>query len=214
MCTDFLKIEDAAVSGFLHRPLNAAGPGLVLTHGAGANCASPLLIAVAAAFFRAGFFVLRYDLAFRRRRRFGPPHPSTAAEDRASVRAAIDFMRSFSGGPVIAAGHSYGGRQTSVLAAEDARLCDALLLLSYPLHPPNKPAQLRTDHFPRLRTRALFVQGTKDLFGSIQELQSAIAIISARTQLMSVDGAGHDLNRGRFDIASLVLEPLRALYSG
>ena len=101
-----------------------------------------------------------------------------------------------------------------MLAAEHATLCDALLLLSYPLHPPNKPAQMRTQHFPHLRTPALFVQGTNDPFGSIEELKLAIALIPSRTELAQVAGAGHDLHRGRFDILQLVVEPLRALYSG
>lgn len=214
MLNEIAKFEKSGVRGFLHRPGAAAGPGLVLTHGAGANCTSALLVAVAEAFCAAGFFVLRYDLPFRQRRRFGPPHPGTAAEDRAGVRAALDAMRALSAGPVFAGGHSYGGRPTSMLAAEDARVCDALLLLSYPLHPPNKPAQLRTAHFSQLHTPALFAHGTKDPLGSIEEMRTAIALIPARAELVPIAGAGHDLNRGRFDLAAALVEPFRALYSG
>jgi uncharacterized protein len=214
MPNEIAKFENSGVRGFLHRPAPAAGPGLVLTHGAGANCTSALLVAVADAFCAAGFFVLRYDLPFRQRRRFGPPHPSTAAEDRAGVRAAIDAMRALSSGSVFAGGHSYGGRPTSILASEDARACDALLFLSYPLHPPNKPAQLRTAHFPQLHTPALFVHGSKDPLGSIEEMRAAVALIPTRTELVEIAGAGHDLNRGRFDIDAAIVEPIRALYSG
>jgi uncharacterized protein len=214
MATEFERIEQRGVAGFLHRPVQTVAPGLVLTHGAGANCASPLLIAVADAFCSAGFLVLRYDLPFRQRRRFGPPHPSAAAEDRTGVQAAVEIMRALASGAVIAGGQSYGGRQTTMLAAENAALCDALLQLSYPLHPPNKPAQMRTQHFPHLRTPALFVQGTNDPFGSIEELKLAIALIPSRTELAQVAGAGHELNRSRFDIPKLIVEPLGALYSG
>jgi hypothetical protein len=68
-----------------------------------------------------------------------------------------------------------------------------LLLLSYPLHPPRKSEQLRTQHFPNLRTPSLFVHGTRDPFGSIEELTSALRLIPAKTDLTAVEGAGHDL---------------------
>ena len=81
----------------------------------------------------------------------------------------------------------------SMLAATEPGFVDALLLLSYPLHPPRQPQQLRTKHFAQLETPALFVSGTRDGFGSIAELESAIALIPARTQLLEVKGAGHEL---------------------
>ena len=70
---------------------------------------------------------------------------------------------------------------------------DGLLLLSYPLHPPKSPAQMRTAHFPALRTNALFVSGMKDGFGSIEEMTAALALIPAETRLLSIAGAGHEL---------------------
>ena len=90
-----------------------------------------------------------------------------------------------------------------MLAAEEPALADALLLLSYPLHPPNKPDQLRTAHFPSLRTPAVFVHGTKDPFGTIEELRTALQIIPVRTELVTLEGLGHDLARGRFYIDQL-----------
>jgi hypothetical protein len=93
---------------------------------------------------------------------------------------------------VLLGGLSYGGRQASMLAAEEAALADALLLLAYPLHPPARPAEWRTEHFPRLRTPALFVHGTHDPFGSLEELGRARSLIPARTELLVVQGS-HDL---------------------
>ena len=90
-------------------------------------------------------------------------------------------------------GHSYGGRQATMLCADEPDLVGGLLLLSYPLHPPRKPEQLRTQHFSELVTPALFVHGTRDPFGSIEEMQSALKLIPAKTELLEVDGAGHDL---------------------
>lgn len=187
------------VQGFLHEPEAGNGNALVLTHGAGGNCKAAVLVAVAESFQAAGWHVLRCDLAFRQRRPFGPPSPATAGQDRDSLRAAVAAMRRRVRGTVVLGGHSYGGRQSSMLAADDPSIADALLLLSYPLHPPNKPGQLRTAHFPELRTPALVVQGTKDPFGTIEELRSALDFIPARTMLIEVAGAGHDLARGKFD---------------
>jgi predicted alpha/beta-hydrolase family hydrolase len=186
--------------GFLHRPDAASGAGLALTHGAGSDCTAPLLIAVAARFCAAGVTVLRCDLAFRRRRAKGPPSPATAAADRESLRDAVAALRDLVPGPVYLGGHSYGGRQASMLAADMPDVAAALLLLSYPLHPPQKPTQLRVQHFPRLRVPALFVHGTADAFGTVAELEAAIAAIPAPTRVIAIDGAGHDLKRGRFDL--------------
>ncbi len=80
-----------------------------------------------------------------------------------------------------------------MLAASDPAVTPALLLLSYPLHPPRRPEQLRTAHFPDLRTRALFVHGVRDPFGSPEEMQAALALISAETSLIMIPKAGHEL---------------------
>jgi predicted alpha/beta-hydrolase family hydrolase len=192
------------VRGFLHRPGNPGGWGLVLTHGAGSDCNAPLLVAVAAAFCDAGVTALRCDLPFRQRRASGPPSPSLAAADRAGLRSAVAAMREIVPGAILLGGHSYGGRQASLLAADEPGVAAALLLLSYPLHPPGKPAQLRTQHFPRLRLPVLFVHGVTDPFGSIAELQAAIATIPTDPRIIPIEKAGHDLKKGRFDLAMIV----------
>ena len=196
----------------LHRPEQPNGRGLVLTHGAGANCKSHLLIRVAEAFTSAGWYVLRYDLPFRQRKPFGPPSPSTAAEDRQGLKAAAAELRKIATGDVFMGGHSYGGRQASMLAAEEPDLIEGLLLLSYPLHPPNKPTNLRTAHFPALRAPTTFAHGTKDPFGTVEELRAALALTHAPTKLIIVEGAGHDLKKGAFDISELInsLSPTKA----
>ena len=84
-----------------------------------------------------------------------------------------------------------------MLAAEAPGLADRLLLLSYPLHAPGKPAQLRTAHLPNLRTPTVFVHGSRDPFGTLEEMKAAIALIPAPTQLLAIDGVGHDLGRNR-----------------
>jgi predicted alpha/beta-hydrolase family hydrolase len=198
------------VRGFLHPPARASGDGLVLTHGAGGNCAAPLLVAAAEAFAAAGACVLRCELPFRQRRAAGPPARGDAAGDRAGLRQALAALRELAPGRLFLGGHSYGGRQASMLAAEEPGLAAALLLLSYPLHPPQRPEALRTAHFPALRTACVFVHGTADGFGTLAEMAAAVALIPAATRLLPIAGAGHDLRRGRLDFAPVVAAVLGA----
>jgi predicted alpha/beta-hydrolase family hydrolase len=188
---------DPFVRGLLHRPTNPNGSGLVLAHGAGSNCQAPLLIALAQTFSDAGFVVLRIDLPYRQDRPYGPPGPGDAMRDRAGLKNAVAAIKNLAARRIFLGGHSYGGRQASMLCAEipeDApKEVAGLLLLSYPLHPPRKPDQLRTQHFFHLHTPALFVQGTRDPFASIGEIEQALDLIPAKTQLLPIEGAGHDL---------------------
>ena len=201
--------ESDGVFGTLHRPDNPTGDALILTHGAGSNAQAPLLVGVARTFAAAGCLVLRYDLPFRRERPKGPPFPAHAARDRAGIAQAAEAVRRLATGRVFAGGHSYGGRQTAMLAAERPGMAAGLLLLSYPLHPPSQPDRKRTAFFPELRTPALFVHGTADPFGSLAELREAMAAIPAVTGLLPVEGAGHDLKRG-LDLPA-ILARFRAL---
>ena len=201
---------DPPVRGFVHIPETLTGNGLVLTHSAASNAQAPVLLAIGGAFAEAGFTVLRLNLPFRQNRSFGPPRD--AARDRAGIKNGIAALKKIlEGGPAPAAdagmgsesgaeasriflgGHSYGGRQASMLLAEEPALAAGLLLLSYPLHPERRPEQLRTQHLPNLRTPTLLIHGTRDPLGRIEELEQAIKMIPAGTKLMPVEGAGHDL---------------------
>ena len=184
---------DPTVRGFLHRPSKGNDKGLVFTHGAGGNSKSSLLIALAEAFASAGFTVLRCDLPFRQSRGFGPPRPSDSERDRHGLKNAVAEMRKLVSARVFLGGQSYGGRQATMLCAVEPKVANGLLLTSYPLHPPGKPAQLRVQHFPDLRTPTLFVEGTRDPFGTIEEIEKALKLIPASTKLVPVEGVGHDL---------------------
>jgi predicted alpha/beta-hydrolase family hydrolase len=207
------RTVDPHVVGFLHTPEAGNGNGLVLTHGAGGNAQALLLRALADTFANAGYTVLRCSLPYRQARSFGPPGPGDAARDRAGLKNAVTVLKNSVGAPLLPdfgssgdlspdnhkeariflGGHSYGGRQSSMLCVEEPDLVSALLLLSYPLHPPRRPEQQRTQHLPDLRTPTLFVQGTRDPFGSIEEIERAIKMIPAKTKLLTIEGAGHDL---------------------
>lgn len=196
------EFNEGGVHGFLHFPAEPSGEGMVLTHGAGSNCAAPLLVEMAQAACATGITVLRCDLPFRQRRAYGPPMPAGSAADRAGLHNAAATIRSLVRGPVILGGHSYGGRQSSMLAAEEPGVAAALLLISYPLHPPAKPLELRTGHFPALRTPALFVQGSRDKFATHAELTEALAAIPGPSRIMPVEGAPHEIGRGLIDYAA------------
>lgn len=185
--------SQGGVRGFLHAPAEENGDAMVLTHGAGADAKSSLLVGMAEALAANGFVALRFDLPFRQERPHGPPSFGSAKRDREGIRLAIAAMRKRVGGRLYVGGHSYGGRQATMLLAEEPQLADGLLLLSYPLHPPRKPQELRSAHFPKLRTPALFAHGTRDPFGSILEMRAAVDLIPARHAIFEIENAGHDL---------------------
>ncbi len=208
---------DPPVRGFLHTPKSPSGDVLVLTHGAGGNAQMPLLVALAEAFAGAGFTVLRCDLPFRQQRSFGPPRPGDAERDRHGLKNAIAAVRALGGVKrLFIGGQSYGGRQASMLLAED-QVADGLLLLSYPLHPPGKADRPRTQHLPQINVPVMFVHGTHDPFGTIDEIEDARKLIPAKTLLVPVEGAGHDLGfKGkskRESLPSLVVGEFKRFFS-
>ena len=184
---------EPSIRGFLHEPTKPSDHAIALTHGAGGDCRSKLLVAVCEALAALGFTVLRFDLPFRIARPFGPPPRGSADRDRAGLRRAAAIMQSKVNGRIFLGGHSYGGRQASILVSDEPDLAEGLLLLSYPLHPPQKPTELRTDHFPNLRKPALFVHGVRDEFGTSEEMETALRLIPARHSLFEVNGSGHEL---------------------
>lgn len=191
-----------AVVGFFHRPAVPSGEGLVLAHGAGGDARGPLLVALAEELCRQGVTVLRLTLPFRQERPHGPPTRADEPRDREGLRAALDVVASLAPARLYLGGHSYAARQSTLLAAEDPDLCDALLLLAYPLHLPGRRDQQRTQHFPKLSTPALFVHGPRDPYGSLEDLRAALELIPTRTRLLEIAHAGHNL-RGAESAAAI-----------
>lgn len=207
-----IHIDESGVRGFLHTPAQPTGDAIVLSHGAGLNCQSPLLVSLADAFSNAGIAILRIDLPFRQLRSYGPPS-GNGERDRAGIAHALEFMRS-KAKRLFAGGHSYGGRQTTMVLAERPELAAGLLLLSYPLHPPKKPDKPRTAHFPKLQAPALFAHGTRDELGSTAEMTEALKLIPSRTQLLTIDGAGHELlsAKNKNDLPQKVVEAFKRMF--
>ena len=186
------------IAGVVHRPDGRPQGVVALTHGAGGSREAPLLQAICEEWARRGWVAVRYNLPYRRRRPKGPPSGSSAA-DLAGIVEAVAAVRTLADGPVIAGGHSYGGRLTSMATSEGLTL-DLLTLFSYPLHPPGKPERARTEHLPNITVPTVFTHGTADPFGSIDELRPAAALIPAPTTIVEVTGARHDLASKKIDV--------------
>jgi predicted alpha/beta-hydrolase family hydrolase len=197
------------IAGVAHEPVaDAVGRPkgvVVLTHGAGGSRDSPLLQQVCDEWAQRGWLAVRYNLPYRRRRTKGPPSGS-AATDRAGIVEAIGVCRGLADGPLIAGGHSYGGRQTSMVVAADEAPVDALTLFSYPVHPPGKPERARTEHLPGIAVPTVFTYGTSDPFGTPAEVRDAAALIPGPVELVEITGARHDLGSKTLDVPVLAVD--------
>lgn len=166
---------------------------ILLAHGAGAPMDSASMTAAAKALADAGFRVARFEFGYMAARRTeGTRKPPPRAETlNPEYKAAIEQLGAK--GPLVIGGKSMGGRVASMIADElfDAGRIAGLLCLGYPFHPPAKPEQLRTKHLVGLKTSTLIVQGTRDEFGTREEV-SAYAL-SDRIELLWLEDGDHDL---------------------
>jgi predicted alpha/beta-hydrolase family hydrolase len=160
-----VALTDVAYQG----PKRGADRAVLLAHGAGADMNAATLTTVADALAAAKVPSLRFNFAYKAAGRRSPDRPPVLE---AAVREAAAELARMAKVPVervVLGGRSMGGRIGSMVAADDGAL--GLVLLGYPLHPPGKASQLRVEHFSRLRMPALFVSGTRDAFGSPEELR-------------------------------------------
>lgn len=167
---------------------------VLLAHGAGAPMESPGMTAIAEALAAEDFRVLRFEFAYMAARRTGGSRKPPPRADKLipEYHAAIDALQSDC--PLIIGGKSMGGRVASMMADElfEADQIAGLLCVGYPFHPPGKPQQLRTEHLKSLRTPTLICQGTRDQFGSIDEVSNYE--LSSSVELVWLEDGDHDLN--------------------
>lgn len=169
-----------------------AGATVLLAHGAGAAMDSPAMTAIASALGDVGFAVVRFEFAYMAARRQGARKPPPRAETLIpEYLAAIEAAGVT--GPLIVGGKSMGGRVASLLADDlhGAGRIAGLLCVGYPFHPPGKPEALRTAHLETLRTPALICQGTRDPFGSAEEVGGYT--LSPKVALHWLEDGDHDL---------------------
>lgn len=177
--------------------------GVVLTPGAGAGSDHPSLLAIEAALAEHGVAVRRVDFPYRLAGRRVPDRPAVLVE---TVRtAAVAFAEELGVGPARLAlgGRSMGGRMCSIAVSEGLPAA-ALVLVSYPLHPPGRPERLRTAHFGGIEVPCLFVSGDRDAFGSPEELDAAVAGIGGPVTRQLIEGADHSLRRRDAEVATIV----------
>ncbi|MEL6890775.1 MAG: alpha/beta family hydrolase [Actinomycetota bacterium] len=179
---------------------------LLLYPGAGTDCSHPGLLAIEQRIGRTAA-VERRDFPYRKQ---GRRAPDRAPKLMGAIR---DDLRSLSRrrGPLVMGGRSMGGRMTTMVAADVdaggpvARLA-GLVLICYPLHPPGKPDRLRVEHLPDIEVPCLFVSGTKDPFGSPDELTEWTATIPSPVEHVWIEGKGHDLRGADAEVADAVAD--------
>jgi len=174
------------VSGLLQTPPEARACYIM---------AHAFMAAMANGLAERGVATLRYQFPYMEQ---GSKRPDTPKLAQATVRAAVaEASRLLPELALFAGGKSFGGRMTSqAQAVAPLPEVRGLIFLGFPLHPPGKPAQLRVEHFSKLRVPALFVHGTRDPFGSVDEMREAIQLIPVAARLQVVDGAGHGVPPG------------------
>jgi uncharacterized protein len=187
-------LKTAAASALVYRADARARAALVLAHGAGAGQRSDFVIAFASDLAARGIEVVTFDFPYMAAgRRIPDRGPVLEACYRAVIdaaRAELATARAF----LFAGGKSMGGRIATQIAAADARLPVAgLVLLGYPLHPPGKAAQRRDGHLPEIRRPMLFVQGSRDAFGTPAELRPILAGLTPAPTLHVVEAGDHSL---------------------
>jgi len=184
--------------------------GLLLAPGASAGRDQPALVAVDEAVSAAGFAVERMDFPYRLAGRKAPDRPPVLLGAVREAAAALARSRRLAPGDIAMGGRSMGGRICSMAAAEGLP-CLALVLVSYPLHPPGRPDRLRVDHFGALRMPCLFVSGTRDAFATPAELEHHTAAIPGPVDHVWIDGGDHGLRRRDEAVAGVVADWLRRL---
>ena len=190
--------------------MTGAGPaGLILTPGAGARRDQPGLVAIDQAVTKVGMVVERVEFPGQAAGKRRPDPPAVCIQ---TVRTATSELADRLGVPtsrVAVGGRSMGGRMCSMAAAEGLEVA-ALVLVSYPLHPPGRPDRLRTAHFPDLHLPCLFVSGRRDAFGVPAELQHEVEAVPGPVTLVFVDG-DHSLRKRNLEVADIVAAWLTGL---
>jgi predicted alpha/beta-hydrolase family hydrolase len=183
-----------------HRPAPA---GLVLAPGAGADRDHSALVAIEAELAPVAIAVERIDFPYRRAGRKAPDRPPVLMATVHDAAEALAARLEVTTAGVALGGRSMGGRVGSMVAADGLDTA-ALVLVSYPLHPPGRPDKARVEHFPRIDVPCLFVSGTRDAFATPEELEAATAAIPGPVTHVWVDGADHGMRRHDDAVAAAV----------
>ena len=165
--------------------------GLVLAHGAGGGQKSRFMIDAARAFAARGISTATFDFPYMAAGRSVPDKAPVLEQSWRDAIAAARAHGAFKGVPLFIGGKSMGGRISSHVAAQHVEGIAGLVFLGYPLHPPGRPEQRRDAHLPDVREPMLFVQGSRDLFGTADEIRALLPRLNSRAELFEVADGDH-----------------------
>jgi predicted alpha/beta-hydrolase family hydrolase len=172
-----------------------AGVTIILGHGAGAGQLHPFMTLFANGLAERGFDVITFDFVYMQQKRHVPDPKAKLEHCYRVVIEAATKQRKLKGNRLVIGGKSMGGRIASQVAAEGdcAAELSALVFLGYPLHPPGRPDKLRDAHLPDIKAPMLFVQGSRDTFGTAEELKSLIERHKLNATLHIIPNGDHSL---------------------
>jgi uncharacterized protein len=166
----------------------SATAALVVGHGAGAGQNSPFMVRTAEGLAARGIAAATFDFPYMAARRSVPDRPPVLEQ---AWRDAIAQARAeLAGLPLFIGGKSMGGRISSQVASQGVEGVSGLVFLGYPLHPPGRPEQRRDAHLPAIAQPMLFVQGSRDAFGTADEIRALLPALQQAT-LHEVSGGDH-----------------------
>jgi predicted alpha/beta-hydrolase family hydrolase len=181
---------------------------LVLAHGAGAGQTSPFMVRFARGMSLRGISAATFDFPYTAAGRKVPDRAPVLEQSWCVVLQAA--RATFAGLPLVIGGKSMGGRMASHIAAQGCEGVDGLVFLGYPLHPPGKPEQRRDAHLPSIAERMLFVQGTRDAFGTSAEIAALLPSLQ-HAELHQIDGGDHSFKvSGRKDVLEAIMDGVAA----
>jgi uncharacterized protein len=172
-------------------PSDRATAGLILAHGAGGGQTSSFVVRAGQELAARGIVVATFDFPYITAGRSAPDKPAVLE---AHWRTVIDEVRArdqFGRLPLFIGGKSMGGRIASHVAAAGVDGIAGLLFFGYPLHPPGRPQQRRDAHLPDVRIPMLFIQGTRDEFGTSAEIRELLPRLNANTTLVEIADGDH-----------------------
>ena len=170
-----------------------AGVTMILGHGAGANQLSAFMRLFATGLAERGVDVVTFNFLYTEQgRKIPDPAPRLEGCYRAVIDAALKHKR-LKGNQLVIGGKSMGGRIASQVAAQDGENIAGLVFLGYPLHPPGRPEKMRSEHLPAIKAPMLFVQGSRDAFGTKEEIAAIIKKLKLPADLFAIEGGDHSL---------------------
>ena len=189
-----IQVNDSdSVTGLLYPAAkkDRARVTIVLGHGAGADQMSGFMRMAAEGFAARGLDAMTFNFIYKEQRR-GAPDPKAKLEAcyRAVIETAINHKK-LKGNDLVIGGKSMGGRIASQVAAEDSAGISGLVYLGYPLHPPGRLDKMRDEHLPKIKVPMLFVQGSRDAFGSEPEIKATITKHRLKADLFVIESGDH-----------------------